>query len=121
MVASVTQEPETTRENLEVDWFRDTITVVQLMDLFRSTRVDIDARIKECIGHLNELLAVDLGADQDDEVMAMYRQAYKHLELSNRPTPDTSAYDAFAYMRETATITLELLRVCVAKSEAEAQ
>ncbi|MEW2304651.1 hypothetical protein AB0958_32625 [Streptomyces sp. NPDC006655] len=120
-MASVIREPETTREHLEVDWFRDTITVIQLMDLSRSTRADIDARTTECIGHLEELLAVDLGADQDDEVMVLFRRAYRHLDLSSRPTPSTSAYDAFVYMRETATITFALLKVYVTKNEGETE
>lgn len=121
MVASVIREPETTREHLEVDWFRDTITVIQLMDLSRSTRADIDARTAECIRHLEELLVVDLGADQDDEVMELFRRAYRHLDLSSRPTPATPAYDAFAYMRDMATVTFELLKVYVTKNEGQDQ
>ncbi|MET8564943.1 hypothetical protein ABZV75_31865 [Streptomyces flaveolus] len=91
------------------------------MDLSRSTRADIDARTSECIDHLKELLAVDLGADQDDDVMALFRKAYKHLELSARPTSATSAYDAFAYMRKTATVTFDLLKVYVTRCEGEGQ
>ncbi|MFG2636950.1 hypothetical protein ACGFX8_24330 [Streptomyces sp. NPDC048362] len=120
LVASVIREPETARENLEVDWFRDTITVIQLMDLSRSTRADIATQTRECIEHLKELLREDLGADQDDNVMRLFRRAYAHVELSKRPTARTSAYDAFTYMRDTATVTFELLKVYVAKRGAEA-
>ncbi|MER6529357.1 hypothetical protein [Streptomyces sp. NPDC001508] len=117
----MTREPETTREHLEVDWLRDTITVIQLMDLSRSTRADIDARTTECIGHLEELLVVGLGADQDAEVMELFRRAYRHLDLAGRPTPATPACDAFAYMRDTATVTFELLKVYVTKTEGQDQ
>ncbi|WP_405593148.1 hypothetical protein [Streptomyces sp. NBC_01092] len=123
-MTSVTEGNRTTGidgSSLEVDWFRDTITVVQLMELSRSTRADIDARTNDLISHLRELLAVDLGADQDDDVMKVYRQAYRKLELSNRPMPATSAYDAFAFMDELATITFALLRIYVAKNEAQTQ
>ncbi|MFE9446895.1 hypothetical protein [Streptomyces sp. NPDC006739] len=120
-MASVIREPETAREHLEVDWFRDTITVIQLMDLSRSTRADIDTLTQECIEHLEELLKEDLGADRDDTVMQLFRRAYAHLELSRRPTNRTPAYDAFTYMRDTATVTFELLKVYVAKREGEAQ
>jgi hypothetical protein len=115
-------KPDTTgMEPLEVDWFRDTITVVQLMELSRSTRADIDARTIDLVSHLRELLAEDLGAEQDDEVMKLFRQSYRLLELSNRPTAETSAYAAFAYMGELATLTFALLKVYVAKREDTAQ
>jgi hypothetical protein len=63
---------------------------------FLASDCDIDARTAECIGHLEELLVVDLGADRDDEVPELFRRAYRHLDLSSRPTPAAPAYDAFA-------------------------
>jgi hypothetical protein len=119
VVTSVTKGTEASDIDglsLDVDRVRDTVTVVQLMDLSRSTRVDIDARTNESIEHLRELLTHDLGANRDGDVLKLFRQAYRHLELSNRPTPNTSAYDAFAYMRETATIIYALLKVYMAKN-----
>ncbi|MEV0471029.1 hypothetical protein [Streptomyces prunicolor] len=120
-MTSVTEGSHTTDidgSSLDVDWVRDTVTVIQLMNLSRSTRADIDARTNECMEHLRELLAVDLGADQDDDVMKVFRRAHRHLELSNRPTSDTPAFHTFAYMRETATITFALLKFYGARNEA---
>lgn len=123
-MTSVTEGSHTTdidSSSLDIDWVRDTVTVVQLMDLSRSTRADIYARTNECIEHLRELLAVDLGADQDEEVMKLFRKAYRWLDLSVRPTPATSAFAAFEYMRELATVTFALLKVYVAKKKARPQ
>lgn len=121
-VTSVTERSHTTDidgTSPEVDGVTDTLTIVRLMELSASTRADIGARINDLISHLRELLAVDLGADQDDDVMKVFRQAYRLLDLSNRPTPATSAFDAFAYMQELATLTLALLKVYMAKNDVE--
>lgn len=104
---------------LEVDWFRDTITVIQLMRLETSTRADIDARTRELLDHLRELVSEDLGADQNDDVMSLIRQAYKYLDLCARPTSVTPAFHAFTYLRELATISFSLLKVYVAKNQAQ--
>jgi hypothetical protein len=120
-VTSVTEGSHTTDidgSSLDVDGVTDTITIVRLMELDASTRADIGARINDLISHLRELLAVDLGAEQDDEVMELFRAAYKRLELSKRPTSSTSAHDAFVYMRELATIAYALLNVYVARNKA---
>lgn len=106
---------------LDVDWFRDTITVIKLMALSRSTRADIDARTNECLEHLKELASTDLGADQDAKVRALFRRAYQHMDLSNRPTSATPAFAAFEYMDELASITFALMQVYVLKNEDQAQ
>lgn len=123
-MTSVTEGSRTTDidgTTFEVDGVTDTITVVRLMELDASTRADIGARIDDLISHLRELLAVDLGAEQDGEVMKLVRQGYRMLDLSNRPTASTSAFAAFAYMRELATITLSVLKVYKAKNGMQTQ
>ncbi|WP_405826344.1 GNAT family N-acetyltransferase [Streptomyces sp. NBC_01390] len=52
------------------------------MELSTSTREDIDFKTTRVVGFLSLLLAEDLGADDDDEVMDLFRQAYKLLELT---------------------------------------
>jgi hypothetical protein len=122
VVTSVTREPDTGVDGLPLDaeTFTDTITVVQLMELSRSTRADIDARTNELVSHMRELLAERMW-EGDDDAKNLFKQAYRHLELSGRPTKETSAFDAFQYMRETATLTFALLKVYVAKSEDQGQ
>lgn len=100
---------------LDADTFGDTVTVVQLMELSTSTRSDIDARTNELVSHLRELLAEDMW-EGDEETGKLFGKACRHLELSKRPTPETSAYDAFTFMQETATQADALLKVYVAKN-----
>ncbi|MEV7283771.1 hypothetical protein AB0O01_04250 [Streptomyces sp. NPDC093252] len=91
------------------------------MRLPTSTRADIDARTKDLITHLSELLRTDLGADQDPDAMALVRASYARLDLTKRPGPQTPAYAAFAYLKETADLTLKVLQVYTAKHGPEAQ
>ncbi|MDT0472793.1 hypothetical protein RM863_11715 [Streptomyces sp. DSM 41014] len=111
------QPIQATREAFETDWIRDTLTVIGLMDLTRSTRHEISARTTECTEHLRDLLARDLGADQDAAILDLFRRAYEHLDLPRRPTADTPAHEAFAYMRATAALTFELLRLYVGQRQ----
>ncbi|MYU25962.1 hypothetical protein [Streptomyces sp. SID8352] len=89
--------------------------MVQFMELSTSTRSDIDARTNELVSHLRELLAEDMW-EGDEETSKLFGKAYRHLMLSKRPTPETSAYDAFTFMRKTATHADALLRVYAAKN-----
>jgi hypothetical protein len=100
---------------LDTDTITDTITMVQLMGLGTSPRADIDARTNELIGHLRELLTEPIW-EGDEPAIQLFRQAYRLLELSRRPSVDTSAFAAYAYMRELAISATDLLKVYVEKN-----
>ncbi|GHI06045.1 hypothetical protein AQI88_28285 [Streptomyces cellostaticus] len=112
-MASVTRQPDTISVDelpIDVELFEDTVTVTQLMQLSTSTRDEIDARTNELVSHIRELLTEPVW-EGDSEAMRLFRQSYRHLELSSRPTPHTITFTAFSYMQETATLTHDLLRV----------
>ncbi|MEU6376543.1 hypothetical protein ABZ928_25885, partial [Streptomyces sp. NPDC046909] len=48
-------------------------------------------------------------ADEDPAVRDLFRQAYRLLEIKNRPTQQTAAFNAFFYMRDVANLTRRLL------------
>lgn len=55
----------------------------------------------------------DLGYDSDDTVRELFRQAYALLDLGRRPIATSPAFEAFAYLRETARVTEHFLDVFV--------
>ncbi|MET8824893.1 hypothetical protein ABZX40_25065 [Streptomyces sp. NPDC004610] len=100
---------------IDPGWIRDTVAVAGLMELSTSTRADIEARTRDLLQHLSDLLRTDLGADQDPDVMALVHASYARLDLTRRPGPQTPAYAAFTYLKETADLTLKVLEVHLAK------
>ncbi|MDW8474552.1 hypothetical protein QBA57_18440 [Streptomyces scabiei] len=83
------------------------------MELSTSTRVDINTRTTAIIEQLGLLLGEELGADKDPAVRDLFRQAYRLLKLSERPTKETPAFSAFFFMRAVAGLTRRLLWVYV--------
>ncbi len=81
------------------------------MELSTSTREDISARTAIVIKQLGLLLGQELGTDQDPAIRALCRQAYRLLELSERPTKETPVFRAFFFMRDVAGLTRRLLWV----------
>lgn len=118
MVASVTEEPEADVDNLPIDveLISDITDGVLKMELSTSTREDIDFKTTRVVGLLSLLLAEDLGADDDDEVMDLFRQAYKLLELTNRPGSRAPSFTAFFFIRDVANLTRRLLWVYVERN-----
>ncbi|MGW3037451.1 hypothetical protein ACWDCB_40425 [Streptomyces sp. NPDC001178] len=113
----MTEEPEAGVDSLPVDveLILDTTDDVLKMTLSTSTREDIDFKTTRVVGLLSLLLAEDLGADDDDEVMNLFRQAYKLLELTNRPGRQTPSFTAF-FMRDVANLTRRLMWVYVERN-----
>lgn len=103
---------------LDVEGARDTADTALGMRLNASTRQDIDARTGVLISFMSELLTEDLGWENDDEVMALYRACYHLLDLKRRPTNETPAYESFEFMREVALRTRALLARYIAKKGA---
>jgi hypothetical protein len=118
-VASVTKEPDTTGIDslpIDVETISDTVDDILDMELSTSTRAAIDSRSARVVGHLNLLLAEDMGADADDEVLTLYRRSYALLELSNRPTRQTQTYAAFQFMHDAASLTRALVSVYASRN-----
>lgn len=118
MVASVTEEPKAGVDNLPIDvqLVSDITDGVLKMELSTSTREDIDFKTTRVVGLLSLLLAEDLGADDDEQVMDLFRQAYKLLELTNRPSRRAPSFTAFFFMRDVANLTRRLLWVYVERN-----
>ena len=118
MVASVTEDPKAGVDSMPIDveLLSDTTDDVLKMELSTSTREDIDFKTTRVVGLLSLLLAEDLGADDDDEVLALFRQAYKLLELTNRPGRQTPSFTACFFMRDVATLTRRLMWVYVERN-----
>ncbi|WP_406126111.1 hypothetical protein [Streptomyces sp. NBC_00989] len=114
----MTEEPEAGVDNLPIDveLISDITDGVLKMELSTSTREDIDFKTTRVVGLLSLLLAEDLGADDDGEVMDLFRQAYKLLELTNRPGRQAPSFTAFFFMRDVANLTRRLLWVYVERN-----
>ncbi|UQI44603.1 hypothetical protein M1P56_09720 [Streptomyces sp. HU2014] len=94
---------------IDVETIGDSTDSALGMRLGTSTRVAIDAKTITIVGHLQLLVSEELGADQDPVVRGLYRDAYGLLDLQRRPRPDASAFQAFFYLREVATLSRRLL------------
>jgi hypothetical protein len=101
------------REWLPVDLevIGETVDTALAVTLAVPGRPQIDATTRDLIGHLEQLLAEDLGFDEDSVVRGMYREAYRLLELSHRPTHEETHFGAFEYMRELVRLTRGLANV----------
>ncbi|MFM9464172.1 hypothetical protein ACKI1K_15145 [Streptomyces scabiei] len=89
---------------------------VLAMALSTSTREDIDFNTTRVIGFMSLLLAEDLGAEENPEVMKLYRMAYAHLDRPKRPTGLTTTYAAFEYMRDAAIFVQALVKLYAEKN-----
>ncbi|WP_055523496.1 hypothetical protein [Streptomyces graminilatus] len=118
-MASVTKEPQASVDSMPID----TVTILAIADqalamsLSTSTREDIDLRTTRLIGCLGLLLAEDLGAEQDEDVLKLFQMVYKHLDLPGRPSRSTPTFAAFEYMTDTATFTKAVLKAYAKKNE----
>ncbi|WP_328370329.1 hypothetical protein OG828_44535 [Streptomyces sp. NBC_00457] len=106
-MATVTNEPEA--PTVDAELMAHCTDAALRMQLGTSTREDIDTRTTLVIKHLNQLLAQELGADEDSDVRDLFRQAYRLLDLTSRPTKETAAFNAFVYMRDVANVARRLL------------
>jgi hypothetical protein len=112
----VVTRAEDGEESIDVELITDSTEAALAMRLGTSTRVDIDARTPVLIGHLQSLLAKDLGADEDEMVRNQLQKAYRVLDLKNRPTEDAPTFTAYFFMREIADLTRRLLWIYTQRS-----
>ncbi|MEV7126722.1 hypothetical protein [Streptomyces sp. NPDC093260] len=101
---------------IDVELITDSTDAALAMRLGTSTREDINARTPALIGHLQLLLGEELGADEDELVMAQFRKAYKVLDLKNRPSAEAPVFTAYVFMREVADLTRRLLCIYTHRS-----
>lgn len=99
---------------VDVESIRDTVTTaLKEIPLSAEERSRIEVTTANLIGHLNLLLAEELGHDTDQVVRGLYRAAYKLLDLSRRPTLTATTFGVWEYMRDMAGITKRFLDVWV--------
>ncbi|MGP4049344.1 hypothetical protein [Streptomyces sp. 2A115] len=113
-MSTVTNEPEALAVDgppIDAELIADSTAAALTMELGTSTREEIDTSTQAMIKHLNRLLAEELGADEDPDVRGLFRQAYRLLELTSRPTRQTAVFNAFLYMRDAANLARRLLRI----------
>ncbi|WP_428935041.1 hypothetical protein [Streptomyces sp. ACT015] len=60
----------------------------------------IDATTRDLVSHLRALMAEELGFDEDPAVQALFREGYRVLDLTRRPTDRSTRFAAYQYMRD---------------------
>ncbi|MCX5052024.1 hypothetical protein OG895_32690 [Streptomyces sp. NBC_00201] len=85
-----------------VDEAVDTALAVRLA---MPDRPVIDATTRDLVGHLRALMAEDLGFDEDPAVQALFREGYRVLDLTRRPSVESTHFSAYQYMREVGLLT----------------
>ncbi|MFJ5997552.1 hypothetical protein [Streptomyces sp. NPDC092370] len=113
---SVTKEPAASIDGppIDVETISETVDAALSMQLSTSTREAIDSRTALVVGHLNLLLAEDMW-EGDEEATGLFQQAYRFLNLSARPGKGTPVFEAFTFMRESATLTGALASIYAKK------
>ncbi|MEV4329454.1 hypothetical protein AB0K02_02760 [Streptomyces sp. NPDC049597] len=101
---------------IDVELITDSTNAALAMGLGTSTREHIDAKTPVLVGHLQLLLAEELGSDQDEMVRQQRRKAYRVLDLKNRPTENAPTFTAYFFMREVADLTRRLLWIYTQRS-----
>lgn len=101
---------------IDVELITDSAEAALAMRLGTSTRKDIDARTPVLIGHLQLLLAEELGADEDEMARQQCRRACKVLDLNSRPDENAPTFTTYFFMREVAELTRRLLWIYTQRS-----
>ncbi|MFH8794141.1 hypothetical protein [Streptomyces sp. NPDC017941] len=68
-------------------------------------RPTIDAMNRGLVSHLRVLMAEELGFDEDPAVQALFREGYRVLDLTRRPTEQSTLFIAYQYMRDVGSLT----------------
>ncbi|WP_344277938.1 hypothetical protein [Streptomyces hebeiensis] len=110
------EAPSVHEAPIDVELIGDSTETALSMGLGTSTRRDIDHRTPILIGHLQLLLAEELGADDDPTVRVLFAKAYRLVDLNARPTADAPAFAAYFFMREAANLTRRLLWIYAQRS-----
>ncbi|MFJ3621729.1 hypothetical protein ACIPSH_26765 [Streptomyces iakyrus] len=116
----------TTNESAEtpiaLDAVDESVETALAVGLAMPERSVIDATTRDLIGHLRVLMAEDLGFDVDPAVQALFREGYRVLDLTRRPSAESTQFSAYQYMREVGLLTrrfADVYRETQAKEEAD--
>ncbi|MER7717746.1 hypothetical protein ABTX99_12495 [Streptomyces flaveolus] len=101
---------------IDVELIQDSTDAALALSLGATTREAVDARTPTLIGHLRLLMGEELGADTDHLVRQLFDKAYRVLDLTRRPTPETPTFAAYFFMREVATLTRHFLWIYTRRS-----
>ncbi|TFE36172.1 hypothetical protein E3E14_30690 [Streptomyces sp. ICN441] len=110
------EAPSLDEPTIDVELIGDSTETALLMQLGTSTREDINTRTPILIGHLQQLLAEEMGADKDETVGRLFHEAYRLLDLKTRPAPDATTFAAYVFMREVASLTRRFLWLYMQRS-----
>lgn len=94
---------------IDVESIHDGLAHALALPLATTTREDINASVQQVLGHLNLLMAEELGYDSDADVRGLFRQAYAQLDLSRRPNEETAVFEVFTYLGDTTRVAMRLL------------
>lgn len=94
---------------IDVESIHDCLAHALVLPLATTTREDINASVQHVLGHLNLLMAEELGYDSDADVRGLFRQAYALLDLSRRPNEETAVFEVFTYLGDTAHVAMRFL------------
>ncbi|AWI33232.1 hypothetical protein DDW44_27500 [Streptomyces tirandamycinicus] len=110
------EAPSLDEPPIDVELIGDSTETALVMQLGTSTREDVNTRTPILIGHLQQLLAEELGADKDETVRRLFHEAYRLLDLKTRPAPDATTFAAYMFMGEVASLTRRFLWVYTQRS-----
>ncbi|AZQ36597.1 hypothetical protein EJ357_26765 [Streptomyces cyaneochromogenes] len=83
----------------------ESVATALAVGLAMPDRSVIEATTRDLVGHLRALMAEDLGFDEDPAVQALFREGYRVLDLTRRPTVESTHFGAYQYMREVGLLT----------------
>ncbi|MFJ9540624.1 hypothetical protein ACIRPX_25570 [Streptomyces sp. NPDC101225] len=83
----------------------ESVATALAVGLAMPDRSVIDATTRGLVSHLRVLMAEDLGFDEDPAVQALCREGYRVLDLTRRPTAESTHFGAYQYMREVGLLT----------------
>ncbi|MBO0918534.1 hypothetical protein [Streptomyces laculatispora] len=106
---------------IDVESIHDGLAHALMLPLATTTREDINASVQQVLGHLNVLMAEELGYDSDADVRGLFRQAYALLDLSRRPDEETAVFEVFTYLGDTVRVAMRFLDKFEASLRAPAQ
>lgn len=83
----------------------ESVATALAVGLAMPDRSVIDATTRDLVSHVRALMAEDLGFDEDPAVQALFREGYRVLGLTRRPTAESTHFGAYQYMREVGLLT----------------
>ncbi|MFF4799934.1 hypothetical protein ACFY1U_16195 [Streptomyces sp. NPDC001351] len=83
----------------------ESVATALAVGLAMPERPVIDATTRNLVSHLRALMAEDLGFDEEPAVQALFREGYRILDLTPRPTAESTHFGAYQYMREVGLLT----------------